>query len=273
MVMNKNTSYRSSVLLKKLNEKEVKFFTIDDAQSILRSNREATKRLLIYMADRGLILRIKDGLYNIIPYEKEPEKYFPNWHLTAERLVYPTEYYIGFYSAMDIHGLITQPSLVEQIVTQKQFHPKTRTIRNVEFEFITLHSKRFFGFTKVWINNYEKVFCSDLEKTIIDSLYKTNYAGGIVEIVKAIYRAKDKIDSGKMLKYLERFETLAVNKRLGFILSELGLFEDLRKKLNKTVTNSYALLDTALPKNGKYNSNWKVIDNVGIEEAVNSIGT
>ncbi|MBK8983485.1 MAG: hypothetical protein IPM38_14500 [Ignavibacteria bacterium] len=47
------------------------------------------------MTKRRLILRIKDGLYTIIPYEKNFD-YFPNWHIVADKLTYPEEYYIGF---------------------------------------------------------------------------------------------------------------------------------------------------------------------------------
>jgi len=75
------------------------------------SKPEAVRKLLADMTKRGLILRIKDGLYNVIPYERNSEEYFPNWHLAAEAIMKPEGFYIGFYSALDIKGLITQPSL------------------------------------------------------------------------------------------------------------------------------------------------------------------
>lgn len=272
--MNKNISYRASELLAALHKYGQQFFTNKEACSFLSdSEHTAVRKLLSDMAKRGLILRIKDGLYNIIPYENEVDSYFPNWHLTAEQLAEPAKYYIGFYSAMDIHELITQPSLVEQIVTEKQFYPKTKTIGKVKFEFITYNSKRFFGYKKIWINDYDKVYCSDIEKTIIDSLYKPNYAAGITEITKAIYRAKEKIDPIKMLNYLIQFDINAVNKRLGFILSYMGLFESLCSEIRETISEAYILLDPSLPKMGKHISQWKIIDNVGIESAVQSIRT
>ena len=104
--MNKNISYRSGELLKELNNVNKSFFTIDDAQKILQNNEQlAIRKLLSDMTKRGLIMRLKDGLYNVIPYEINSE-YFPNWHLVADNLVKNEEYYIGFYSALDIHGLI-----------------------------------------------------------------------------------------------------------------------------------------------------------------------
>ncbi len=61
------------------------------------------------------------------------------------------------------------------------------------FQFIYHNEKHFFGTKKIWIDNFNKVVCSDLEKTIIDCLFKPDYAGGIVEIARAIYIFRDKI--------------------------------------------------------------------------------
>ena len=52
----------------------------------------------------------------------------------------------------------------------------------------------------MWIDNFNKVKCSDLEKTFIDCLFMPNYAGGIVEVARAIYISKDKINFDKLSK-------------------------------------------------------------------------
>ncbi len=272
--MKKHISYRSSELLKSLNEREQSFFTLREAKAILTSSEpEAVRKLLADMTKRGLILRIKDGLYNVIPYEKNSKVYFPNWHLTAESIIKPREYYIGFYSALDIHGLITQPSLIEQVVTEKQVVPKHQIIKNVKFEFITFSNKRFFGYKKTWIDDFNKVCCSDIEKTIIDCLYKPSNAGGIPEIVKAMYKTRYKINQDKMLSYLQIFNAQVVYKRLGFILTHFEEFELLRKEIISRVSNSYTLLDPSLPKTGKHFSEWKIIDNADIDSAINAVTT
>lgn len=272
--MKKHISFRSSELLNTLNAINQSFFTIKDAQKVLQNSKEeAVRRLLIYMAQKGLLLRIKDGLYHVIPFEKDVDSYFPNWHLTAEAMVRPQDHYIGFYSAMDIHGLVTQPSLKEQIVTEKQIVPKYKLVKKVKFEFITLGEKKFFGYEKTWIDDFNKIFCSDLEKTIIDCLYKPDYANGIVEVVKAIYKSREKIDQGKMLKYLDKFDTQVVYKRLGFLLQRLNILQALTNEIKSKLSNSYTLLDPSLPKNGKHHSEWKIIENVGIESVLKSIET
>jgi predicted transcriptional regulator of viral defense system len=272
--MSKHISYRSAELLNSVNKQNQKFITVNDAVKILKDgNNSAVRRLLSDMAKRGLIFRLKRGLYNVVPYELETEEFFPDWNLTAKRIVHPEKYYIGFYSALNIHGLITQPSLVEQIVTQKQFIPKTLIIRNVKFEFITYNKEHFFGYDKFWINDYDKVFCSDIEKTIIDCLYKPGYASGIVEIIKVIHKVRETLNQEKLILYLEQFNSQAVLKRLGFILQYLDIFLILRKYLETKISSGYIQFDPSLPKKGKHFSKWKIFDNVGIESALNSIIT
>lgn len=269
--MNKHISYRSSELLDSLLKVGKSFFTLGEAVEILsNSDPAAVRRLLSDMTRRGLILRIKDGLYAIIPYEKDPEPYLPNWHLIAEAMVRPHSYYIGFYSALDIYGLITQPSLTEQIVTEKQIVPKYRTLKKVRFEFITMGS-RFWEFEKTWIDDYHKVNCSDLEKTILDCLYMPGKANGMTEIIKVAGRSLNKINPNKLFDYLEKFDSQSIYKRLGFILENLGGLSKLRKEMRKKISSSYTLLDPSLPKTGRHNSQWKVIDNIGIESAIAAI--
>lgn len=88
-------------------------------------------------------MRLKKGLYYIIPYEQEASSFMPDWHLLAEHLTKGTEHYIGYYSALQIHNLITQPSLKEQIVVAKQIRPSTLKIKDVCFQFIYHNADHF----------------------------------------------------------------------------------------------------------------------------------
>jgi len=272
--MNKTISYRSSELLLGLTSRKKEFFTLQEAADILSGQDNATvRKLLSDMTKREVIMRIKDGLYHRIPYEQQADQYIPNWHLTAEAMVQPKEYYIGFYSALAIHGLITQPSMVEQVVMHEQVKPKIQKVKNVRFEFITLSKKRFFGYKKHWIDDFHKVNCSDLEKTFLDCLYKPSYAGGITEITKALYKSREKLQPTKFQEYLEGFNTQAVYKRLGFILDQLDLLQELQHFIAKKISSSYTPLDPSLDKHGKYYPGWGIIENVSFDTVLDSIKT
>lgn len=196
-------------------------------------------------------MRLKVGIYYIIPYENNAETFMPDWHLIAEYLVNDAKYYIGYYSALQIHNLITQPSLKEQIVVSKQIRPSEIKIKEVPFQFIYHNGNHFFGSKKIWIDSYDKVLCSDLEKTFIDCLFKPEYAGGIVEVARAIYTSKYKIKYDTLLEYAKKFDSQAVIKLLGFLLQTLDINTSIIGELQKIKTDSYVVLDTELPKTGK----------------------
>jgi predicted transcriptional regulator of viral defense system len=241
--------------------------------ALSQSNDGAIMELLSDMTKRCLLMRLKRGLYYIIPYEKDPESFMPDWHLLAEPLTKGVDHYIGYYSALQIHNLITQPSLKEQIVVAKQMKPSELIIKGVSFQFIFHNEKHYFGSKKIWIDSFNKVLCSDLEKTFIDCLFKPDYAGGIVEVARAIHLSKDKINYSKLLEYTELFQSQAVIKRLGFILETLDFQTDIIEKLQERKTASYVVLDTELPRNGKLISRWSLQQNLETETIKSAVYT
>jgi len=237
------------------------------------SKQSTLRELLSDMTKRGLLMRLKDGVYCIIPYEANAESFMPDWHLIVENLVNEAQYYIGYYSAMQIHNLITQPSLKEQIVVSRQIRPSEIKIKTIPFQFIYHNDKHFFGAKKIWIDSFNKVLCSDLEKTIIDCLFKPDYAGGIVEVAKAIYTAKEIIKYDILFDYANKFDSQAVIKRLGYLLEILDINSEIIGDLHKIKTASYVVLDTELPKLGKHNSRWSILQNLETETIKSAIFT
>jgi predicted transcriptional regulator of viral defense system len=270
----KYISTQSNELLTWFNSQNRSCFDYSEAfQALPNSKDSAVKELLSDMTKRGLLMRLKEGVYYIIPYEADAEAFMPDWHLIAEHLVKDAEHYIGYYSALQIHNLITQPSLKEQIVVSKQLRPSQIKIKNIPFQFIYHNPKHFFGAKKIWIDNFHKVQCSDLEKTIIDCLFKPDYAGGIVEIARAIYASKNHIKFDNLLEYTKKFKSQAVIKRLGFLLELLEINSYIIEELRKVKTASYILLDTELPKSGKIISRWSIQQNIETETIKSAIYT
>jgi len=263
-----NPSAKLSAELSNLNRN---WFDTKIANDILApSSRNAVKKLLFDMVQRGLILRIKDGVYYIIPYDYDPQTYMPDWHLLAEPLT-GGNHYIGYYSAMQIHNLTTQPSLVEQIVVDKPIRPTKVEVKNAKLQFIYHSEKHFFGYEKVWIDGFNKVFCSDLEKTFVDSLFQPHYSGGVVEIGKALYFTQKKIDFEKLIGYVDKFSSIAVLKRLGYLLELFEIENPIIESLQSRMTKSVVPLDTSLPKQGKISSRWGILQNADIETIKTSI--
>jgi predicted transcriptional regulator of viral defense system len=271
-IKDKILSHSVAFLLDKLNEQGKKCFTIEEAYRLLHdSPKDSVKRMLGNMAKRGLLMRVKDGLYYVIPFEQDPEIFMPDWHLLSQYLVGDAEYYIGYFSALQIHNLTTQPHLKEQIVVNKQIKPSTLLVKGVPFQFIYHNEEHFLGNKKTWIDSYNKVQCSDLEKTFIDCLFKPQYAGGITEIAKAIHKSKDKIDYTKLLDYAKRFNSQAVIKRLGFLLELLEMKNPVVDKLQKLRTNSFVSLEPSYPKEGKTIFRWAIQQNIDNDSILSPI--
>jgi len=155
----------------------------------------------------------------------------------------------------------------------KQIRPTKIKIKDVLFQFIYHNPNHFLGIKKAWIDSFNKVLCSDLEKTFIDCLFKPDYAGGIVEIARALYTSKDNIKYNRLLEYAEKFKSQAVIKRLGFLLEILEIETEITTKLNTMKTASYILLDTELPKSGKLIRRWSIQQNLEVETIKSAIYT
>lgn len=238
-------------------------FTFGEAVDALKgSTREAVKKLMRDMVKRGLLLRLKEGVYWIIPFEQDPSTYFPNTHLVVRYLVGNAEHYIGYYSALELHSLTTQPSFVEQIVVNRQIKPSTLNVQGHRFQFIYHNPRHFFGAGQVWVDSFQKATCSDLEKTFVDCLFRPDYAGGIAEIAKALHKSRQETDYKKLLRYCERFNSQGVIKRLGFLLELLGIGTHVIDELKVKRSQSYILLEPSHEKTGKLNSTWYIQQNI-----------
>ena len=268
---NKAISTTEAAFLGYLAEEGKSWFCIDDAYGSFPNKSEGAVRfMLMRMLDKGLLIKVSKKAYWVVPFGQDADSYIPDWHLLAEPLAGGSRYYIGYYSALQIHGLITQPSLKEQVVRERH---KTETVvlKGVEFQFIYHNAKHFFGVKKVWIDSYNKVPCSDLEKTMIDCLYIPAYAGGIVEVAKALWMAREKLNYDKLLEYAKRFDSQVVMKRLGYLLDKLEIQTEIIEQLRGLRSATVSPLDTEVPSVGKISTKWSLRQNVDIETILNAI--
>jgi predicted transcriptional regulator of viral defense system len=272
MKHNKTLKTTSAMLLSELNKLEKTFFNTDEARDILPDSKpEAVNELLRNMVKRGLLMRIKEGLYHIIPYEKDPETYMPDWHITGAHLADNTGYYLGYYTALSIHSLTTQHALIEQVVINRQINKKMIKVKEIEFQLIYHNPNHFFGATNIWINDFAKVKCSDIEKTILDCLFMPQYGSGIVEIAKALYKAKDSIDYSKLWDYIVKFDSQSALKRLGFLLELFQIQNPIIQQIHHKKTDALTLLDPTLPKDGKMLRRWSIQQNIDTETILSAL--
>ena len=238
------------------------------------TNKAQLSKILSGMVKKGMLIKLNRNLYHIVPTSADADFYMPDWHLVAKYLMNGKAYYIGYYSAMQIHGLITQPGLKEIIVTNLQIKPSIKKIRGVEFQFVYHTDTRFFGNKNTWINQHEKVMVSDIEKTIVDAVSRPHLCGGLTETGKAIYETRTEVDLQKLFDYFARNKIQAAKKRYLFLTDLLGLkWTSYHEGMLKNVGSGFPLLDTTGPDQGRKNSRFGLKINVDTETIKKSIFT
>ena len=262
-------------LIKKFSGNDQDCFTFQDVVEEYPAKAKVyLSKVLAAMMEKGMLIKLSRNIYYIVPSSEDARTYIPDWHLVAKYLMKGREYYIGYYSAMQIHGLITQPSLRECIVTNRQVIPSLRIIKNVVFQFVMHKSSRFFGFKNTWINQHEKVMVSDLEKTIVDAVSKPHLSGGMIEIGKAIYETRRKINLDTLISYLTQNESQVAIKRYLFICDLLDVeWTAHHESMLRNIGSGFSLLDTTGPDQGRKNSRFRLKINIDTESIRNSIFT
>jgi len=262
-------------IIKKFSSDDLDCFSYQDVVKEYSSiDKIYLSKVLSRMVDNGMLIKLSRGLYYIVPTNADAENYIPDWHLVAKYIMKGRKYYIGYYSAMQVHNLITQPGLKEIIVTDHQFTSSSRNIQGIEFQFVTHISKRFFGYKNTWINQHNKAMVSDLEKTIVDAVTRPHLCGGMVEVGKAIYEARERVSLDKLLNYLIKNESQAAIKRYLFICELVDInWTSYHEGMLQKKGNSYSLLDTSAPNQGSKNSKFGLKINVDVDTIKNSIYT
>ena len=250
-------------------------FTLVDIENITGLRDGAARDLASRLIKRNIIARIKYGKYIIIPQEiGDNVSYIGDWYVVAREIVKSPDYYISYYSAMDIHNMITHPVTKVFVTTPKQEYNKQRVVGNTTFEFIYTNTKYIWGIQKFWVTKSEQVRVSDIERTTIDCLYRPKYCGGVMEIIKGLWIKKEKIDFDILFDYVIKFKKIVVIKRLGYILESLNLqtanyLNELRTRIN----DKYYVLDPLLSTEKTYKNFWKLIANIGPEEMRKNVST
>jgi len=139
--------------------------------------------------------------------------------------------------------------------------------------FIFVKGKSIWGIKEEWVTKTEKVRISDLERTIIDAVAHPQYCGGITEIAKGIWLAKERIDYERLKNYVDKYGKNVMAKRLGYILEILKIEQPaLLEQCKKYIRKRYDLFDPALPGEKIDKNNWHLIDNVGQKQILDLVG-
>lgn len=251
MTQNINVGLQNKLLLA-LAENEVSVFNIEDAKRILPVEGSAIRQVLMNLVNRRRLQRIERGKYLFIPERAGQELHWTesSWAVVPYLI---DNYYVGFWTAMNFWNMTEQIPRTVFVVTTKR--KRNLEFGNQRFEFVTLAEKKFFGFVEQKTNKKQSFNISSMEKTILDGLMHPEYCGGIVEVTKAMWNVRGKVDWQSVIEMAERTGINAVMKRLGYLLSVLNIEEEIsRETRNKIRKIPYHYLDPTANKSKIKNS-------------------
>lgn len=246
-------------------------FTLEDAGRIYGKDQFATGDFLSELVKRGVLARIKAGVYLILQTGAENTQ-LRNWPIIAREIATPHLYFISHYSAMRIHGMTSHP-IIDIYITVSVRLPDKK-LKDLQYHFIYSKKEHFWGIQSHWATKQERVEVSDLERTVLDGLDRPDICGGLTDVARGIWVKQNDIDWTKLVQYAKKFKTKAAVKRLGFIVELLKIGnEKFITEMLSWIKNSkgYVLFDPDGGKKGIYLNRWGICLNSDIEELKASV--
>lgn len=246
--------------------------TIEQAMEILGASYDHTRQILHRLTKSRWLAPIRSGTYELIPAERGEYAFVDtNPLFIGSALVEP--YYFSFATAAFFHGLSTQASATVYIATTVG---KTRllVVRDKEYRLVVQPKHKFFG--AVEVDAYgSRVRMAEPEKTILDSLDRPIYVGGIPEVAAMFLRGKSQLNWKRLAEYAIRFKSHALVQRLGYLWDvlempvEVATRETLLAHVGKAT--SYLGQIEQWKTGGEYNATWQIVDNLPRHELLAEI--
>ncbi|MCK6480400.1 MAG: type IV toxin-antitoxin system AbiEi family antitoxin domain-containing protein [Planctomycetes bacterium] len=264
---------RAARLVATLHERGRPLFTLKDAAAASGLGMASARSLLRKLVHRGVATRLRPGLFILVPFELgRAREYLGNPFVVARELAGGRPHYLSHASAMDIHGMTTQPQLIVFVTSPRSI--RRCTVLGTEFRFVRCKERDLFGTVERPVDRKDKVVTSDLERTVLDGLKQPEHCGGVTEVARGLWMRRSDMDPERIVDYALRLDVGAVVRRLGFLMETYGIGDSgVRDRLRRRLTATYSPLDPILPAEGKLLRRWRLRLNVLPEELQAVVGT
>jgi len=237
-------------------EQGLYYFTVKDLAGVLKVPIRKAYAAVARLDERGLVKPVERGKYLLLGFE--PERVLSNPFFIASRIVYPS--YVSFWSALNFYGFTEQAPVVTFLASLRR--KKEVEFDGFRFRYVFTRPDRFFGYRRERIGELDFLIAEE-EKSLVDSLHLPENAGGMVEVAKAIYNARERVALDKLFSYASNMKSRSLCSRLGYLLEGFGSNAD---ALLGCSSREYVRLDQRRGRGGVWNKRWHVNVNLSQEE-------
>ena len=233
--------------------------TAKDMDQLFNLSPEDRKQIVFRLKKKKIFSTIKPGVYVFSPLEAGPEGMGVD-ELLIPPLFFPKKnYYVGYSTMFNYYGFTEQ--LFQTVYVLNTTKRMEKIICGLSYKFIKIMGNRMYGIEKIKVKD-EEVNISSKEKTLIDLIYFSNPVGGIINASKIFTKIvlSNKCDIKKLVEYAVCFPNIKTRKRIGLILDEAGVPENILKPLLKS-TEKTSIGSFNGSRKGTLNKKWRVIVN------------
>lgn len=239
--------------LKLLDDYEIRIFKFLEIEKLIGQKFENLNEVLENLVHKEMLTRIERG--------KFCRPNFRDEYVIGTFIV--EDCAVGYWSALNLHGLTEQFS--NTVFIQTTHKKNDKTVLGIPYKFVKVAPYKKTGITNNGYGNLQYPI-TDIEKTIVDCFDLLQYSGGYAELIRAVGLAI--MDPNKLIAYCQTIKNIAVTKRIGFLVEFLNItglepFIDFAKK---QVNNKYNLFDPQGLDEGEFVSEWRLRLNITREE-------
>ncbi|RMD65530.1 hypothetical protein D6833_02815 [Candidatus Parcubacteria bacterium] len=252
--MIKERNLTTTYIMRRLHENDLYYFSPATLAALFDVPVSKAYEMLRRLKAEELVRPVEAGKYLLLGFQ--PERVLSNPLFIATRLAHPA--YVSYWSALHFHGLTEQvPRTVFVATTRKRGR---LDFDGTRFVFVRVAPYKFFGYRREMIGDLP-VLMAEVEKALVDSLDQLRYAGGLLEVAKALYQAREQLDLERLVEYANRMRNRSLCSRLGYLLERFGQSVE-----GLNISQSFVLLDPQGKAEGPYDHRWRVRVNVSDEK-------
>ena len=204
---------------------------------------------------KGYVIKVRNNIYS--PVDLSTGLMLANKYQIACAL--REDAYLSHYTALEYHGLSNQVFNEVYVSSERRFNHFE--FQGIKYKYVAPKINE--GVVKA--PNTENIRLTDIERTIIDSIYQMNKITGYEELSNAI-EAAHHLSEEKLLVYLKAYNIQSLYQKSGYILEKyrdkFNFSTHFFKTCKSKVKQGVVYLVDAKDVDSKYNRTWRVMEPV-----------